>query len=155
MLSGAYRCRTGRSARDRRRRRPARTPLRAAAQEQAGVPAGRWTGRGLAALGLATGEEVTEARLRTLFGERGRHPYAKGVPRRRVRHRPCCPFRGRAAPPVPTPRRAAGKGRTERPEGQHSFSSPRSAGVRAAGRGRRLSGPPIGETKNQERTRSA
>ncbi|MER5501915.1 hypothetical protein ABT096_32580 [Streptomyces sp. NPDC002561] len=41
-------------------RRPARTPLRAA-QEQAGVPAGRWMGRGLAALGLAPGEEVTEA----------------------------------------------------------------------------------------------
>ncbi|MFE1265258.1 hypothetical protein ACFW5X_32655 [Streptomyces albogriseolus] len=32
-------------------RRPARTPLRAT-QEQAGVPVGRWMGRGLAALGL-------------------------------------------------------------------------------------------------------
>ncbi|GAA3486941.1 hypothetical protein GCM10018987_10200 [Streptomyces cremeus] len=31
-------------------------------------------GRGLAALGLAPGEEVTEAQLRNLFGERGRHP---------------------------------------------------------------------------------
>ncbi|MFE7676777.1 MobF family relaxase [Streptomyces albidoflavus] len=56
-------------------RRPARTPLRDA-QEQAGVPAGRWMGRGLAVLGLAPGEEVTEAQLRNLFGERGRHPDA-------------------------------------------------------------------------------
>ncbi|MEU3434245.1 MobF family relaxase [Streptomyces sp. NPDC006863] len=59
-------------------RRPARTPLRAA-QEQAGVPAGRWMGRGLAALGLAPGEEVTEAQLRNLFGERGRHPAADRI----------------------------------------------------------------------------
>ncbi|MET9197065.1 MobF family relaxase [Streptomyces olivaceus] len=59
-------------------RRPARTPLRAA-QEQAGVPVGRWTGRGLAALGLAPGEEVTEAQLRNLFGERGRHPYSDRI----------------------------------------------------------------------------
>ncbi|MFE9241751.1 MobF family relaxase [Streptomyces sp. NPDC007007] len=59
-------------------RRPARTPLRAA-QEQAGVPVGRWMGRGLAALGLAPGEEVTEAQLRNLFGERGRHPHADRI----------------------------------------------------------------------------
>ncbi|WP_405192788.1 MobF family relaxase [Streptomyces anulatus] len=59
-------------------RRPARTPLRAA-QEQAGVPAGRWMGRGLAALGLAPGEDVTEEQLRNLFGERGRHPYADRI----------------------------------------------------------------------------
>ncbi|CAM5277927.1 MobF family relaxase [Streptomyces griseus] len=59
-------------------RRPARTPLRAA-QEQAGVPVGRWMGRGLAVLGLAPGEEVTEAQLRNLFGERGRHPYADRI----------------------------------------------------------------------------
>ncbi|WP_177244726.1 MobF family relaxase [Streptomyces sp. yr375] len=59
-------------------RRPARTPL-CAAQEQAGVPAGRWMGRGLAVLGLAPGEEVTEAQLRNLFGERGRHPYADRI----------------------------------------------------------------------------
>lgn len=59
-------------------RRPARTPLRAA-QEQAGVPAGRWMGRGLAALGLAPGEEVTEPQLRNLFGERGRHPDADRI----------------------------------------------------------------------------
>ncbi|MYS40670.1 relaxase domain-containing protein [Streptomyces sp. SID5998] len=59
-------------------RRPARRPLRVA-QEQAGVPAGRWMGRGLAALGLAPGEEVTEAQLRNLFGERGRHPDADRI----------------------------------------------------------------------------
>ncbi|WP_158717184.1 MobF family relaxase [Streptomyces griseus] len=59
-------------------RRPARTPLRAA-QEHAGVPAGRWMGRGLAALGLAPGAEVTEAQLRNLFGERGRHPDADRI----------------------------------------------------------------------------
>ncbi|WSV80275.1 relaxase domain-containing protein [Streptomyces anulatus] len=59
-------------------RRPARMPLRAA-QEQAGVPAGRWMGRGLAALGLAPGEEVTESQLRNLYGERGRHPYANRI----------------------------------------------------------------------------
>ncbi|MGC5543727.1 MobF family relaxase [Streptomyces griseus] len=59
-------------------RRPARTPMRVA-QEQAGVPVGRWMGRGLGALGLAPGEEVTEAQLRNLFGERGRHPYADRI----------------------------------------------------------------------------
>ncbi|MFB8384894.1 MobF family relaxase [Streptomyces rubiginosohelvolus] len=64
-------------------RRPARTPLRAA-QEQAGVPVGRWMGRGLAALGLAPGEEVTEAQLRNLFGERGRHPYADRIEADRI-----------------------------------------------------------------------
>ncbi|MFF3624936.1 MobF family relaxase [Streptomyces sp. NPDC002467] len=59
-------------------RRPARTSLREA-QEQAGVPVGRWMGRGLAVLGLEPGEEVTEAELRNLFGERGRHPYADRI----------------------------------------------------------------------------
>ncbi|MET9462182.1 MobF family relaxase [Streptomyces canus] len=49
------------------------------AQEQAGVPVGRWMGRGLAVLGLAPGEEATEAQLRNLFGERGRHPYADRI----------------------------------------------------------------------------
>ena len=58
--------------------RPAHTPLRAA-QEQAGVPAGRWMGRGLAGLGLTPGEEVTESQLRNLFGERGRRPYADRI----------------------------------------------------------------------------
>ncbi|MFI5481233.1 hypothetical protein ACIBAB_19165 [Streptomyces rubiginosohelvolus] len=78
-------------------------------------------GRGLAVLGLAPGEKVTEAQLRNLFGERGRHPDAKGVPRRRVRHRPSAPFRGRAAPPVPAPSGGA-EGRTERPRRRPSFS---------------------------------
>ncbi|MFJ8697017.1 MobF family relaxase [Streptomyces roseolilacinus] len=64
-------------------RRPARTPLRAA-QEQAGVPVGRWMGRGLAVLGLAPGEEVTEAQLRNLFGERGRHPHADRIEAERL-----------------------------------------------------------------------
>ncbi|MEU3743242.1 MobF family relaxase [Streptomyces sp. NPDC032198] len=59
-------------------RRPARTPLREA-QEEAGVPAGRWIGRGLAVLGLSAGVEVTEAQLQNLFGERGRHPYADRI----------------------------------------------------------------------------
>ncbi|MFI9176160.1 MobF family relaxase [Streptomyces lincolnensis] len=56
-------------------RRPARTPL-IKAQEEAGVPVGRWMGRGLAALGLAAGDVVTEGQLRNLFGEKGRHPHA-------------------------------------------------------------------------------
>ncbi|MFF5788608.1 MobF family relaxase [Streptomyces sp. NPDC012693] len=64
-------------------RRPARTPLRAA-QDQAGVPVGRWMGRGLAALGLAPGEEVAEAQLRNLFGERGRHPDADRIEAERL-----------------------------------------------------------------------
>ncbi|MET8481861.1 MobF family relaxase, partial [Streptomyces clavifer] len=38
-----------------------------------------WLGRGLATLGLAPGEEVTEAQLRNLFGERGRHPDADRI----------------------------------------------------------------------------
>ncbi|MFJ5535168.1 MobF family relaxase [Streptomyces sp. NPDC093261] len=58
-------------------RRPARTPL-ARAQEEVGVPAGRWMGRGLAVLGLAAGDVVTEAQLRNLFGE-GRHPHADRI----------------------------------------------------------------------------
>ncbi|MEU0837761.1 hypothetical protein [Streptomyces sp. NPDC005969] len=51
-------------------RRPASTLLREA-QEEAGVPAGRWMGRGLAVLGLTAGQEVTEQQLRNLFGARG------------------------------------------------------------------------------------
>lgn len=34
-------------------------------------------GRGLGALGLVAGEEVTEEQLRNLFGEGDRHPYAE------------------------------------------------------------------------------
>ncbi|MEU9418434.1 MobF family relaxase [Streptomyces sp. NPDC048272] len=59
-------------------RRPPNTPLRKA-QEQAGVPVGRWMGRSLAVLGLAPDEEATESQLRNLFGERGRHPYADRI----------------------------------------------------------------------------
>lgn len=55
-------------------RRPARKPLKEA-QQEAGVPAGRWMGRGLPAVGLALGQEVTETQRRPLFGE-GRHPDA-------------------------------------------------------------------------------
>ncbi|MCG0283996.1 MobF family relaxase [Streptomyces sp. PSAA01] len=55
-------------------RRSRRKSLRRA-QQEAGVPAGRWMGRGLPVLGLALGAEVTEAQLRSLFGE-GRHPDA-------------------------------------------------------------------------------
>lgn len=55
-------------------RRPVRKPLREA-QQDAGVPVGRWMGRGLSAVGLALGREVTEAQLRSLYGE-GRHPDA-------------------------------------------------------------------------------
>ncbi|WP_158795097.1 MobF family relaxase [Streptomyces sp. NRRL S-337] len=59
-------------------RRPARKPL-ATAQQEAGAPAGRWMGRGLAVLGLAPGDVVTEAQLRNLFGEGGRHPHADRI----------------------------------------------------------------------------
>jgi TrwC relaxase len=55
-------------------RRPARKALKKA-QLDAGVPPGRWMGRGLPVLGVALGQEVTEAQLRSLFGE-GRHPDA-------------------------------------------------------------------------------
>ncbi|MFF7098456.1 hypothetical protein ACFY9A_39755 [Streptomyces rubradiris] len=56
-------------------RRTARTP-RAQVQEEAGVLAGRWWGRGLAVLGLAAGDVVHPgAALRNPFGE-GWHPRA-------------------------------------------------------------------------------
>ena len=38
-----------------------------------GESPGRWVGSGLAGVGLATGDEVTEAQMKALFGE-GRHP---------------------------------------------------------------------------------
>ncbi|MGW0754305.1 hypothetical protein [Streptomyces sp. NPDC002587] len=44
--------------------------------QSAGVPAGRWMGRGLGALGLVAGQEVTEE-LRNLFGGGGRNPDAE------------------------------------------------------------------------------
>ncbi|MFC7936099.1 MobF family relaxase [Streptomyces sp. NPDC057387] len=54
-------------------------PLRAA-QDEAGVPPGVWKGRGLAALGLAAGDVVTERQAELLLGE-GRHPDADRIER--------------------------------------------------------------------------
>ncbi|WP_435856974.1 relaxase domain-containing protein [Streptomyces longwoodensis] len=50
--------------------RPSDAPLDA--QELAGLPPGRWLGRGLRALGLTEGAEVSGRQLELLFGE-GRH----------------------------------------------------------------------------------
>ncbi|MFE0776427.1 MobF family relaxase [Streptomyces sp. NPDC058861] len=55
------------------------TPLRAA-QDEAGVPPGVWKGRGLAALGLAAGDVVSERQAELLLGE-GRHPDADRIER--------------------------------------------------------------------------
>lgn len=41
----------------------------------AGLPPGRWLGRGLAALGLIEGGEVSERQVELVFGQ-GRHPDA-------------------------------------------------------------------------------
>lgn len=57
--------------------RPAGTPPRAA-QDEAGVPPGMWKGRGLAAVGLAAGDVVTERQADLLPGE-GRHPDADRI----------------------------------------------------------------------------
>ena len=57
--------------------RPAGKPL-SVAQEEAGVPPGRWSGRGLAALRLAPGDIVTERQAELLLGE-GRHPDADAI----------------------------------------------------------------------------
>ncbi|MEU5156157.1 MobF family relaxase [Glycomyces sp. NPDC021274] len=43
---------------------------------QGGNPPGRWTGSGIAALGLKAGQQVDEAQMRNLFGE-GLHPNAE------------------------------------------------------------------------------
>ncbi|MDL5206686.1 MobF family relaxase [Streptomyces sp. ALI-76-A] len=59
--------------------RRAGTSLRAA-QDEAGVPAGVWKGRGLAALGLKAGDVVTERQAELLLGE-GRHPDADRIER--------------------------------------------------------------------------
>ncbi|WP_351232270.1 MobF family relaxase [Streptomyces sp. NPDC002133] len=59
--------------------RPAGKPLHAA-QEEVGVPPGRWMGRGLAALGLVTDDIVTERQAELLLGE-GRHPDADRIER--------------------------------------------------------------------------
>ncbi|MGW5990324.1 MobF family relaxase [Streptomyces anulatus] len=48
------------------------------AQAMAGLPPGRWLGRGLAGLGLREGAEVSERQLELLFGQ-GRHPCADGI----------------------------------------------------------------------------
>ncbi|GED90127.1 MobF family relaxase [Streptomyces sp. 6-11-2] len=61
---------------------PAGTPLRAA-QDEAGAPPGFWTGRGLAAVGLAAGDVVTERQAELLLGE-GRHPDADRIERERL-----------------------------------------------------------------------
>jgi hypothetical protein len=62
--------------------RPAGKPLRAA-QDEAGVPPGVWTGRGLAAVGLTAGAVVTERQAELLLGE-GRHPDADRIERERL-----------------------------------------------------------------------
>ncbi|MFD4973062.1 hypothetical protein [Streptomyces sp. NPDC058424] len=58
------------------------TPLRDA-QDEAGVPPGFWTGRGLAALGLAARDVVTERQAQLLLGER-RHLDAARIERERL-----------------------------------------------------------------------
>ncbi|MBQ0867360.1 MobF family relaxase [Streptomyces sp. RK75] len=50
------------------------------AQELAGLPPGRWLGRGVRALGLTESGEVSERQLELLFGE-GRHPDADRIER--------------------------------------------------------------------------
>ncbi|MFJ1835208.1 MobF family relaxase [Streptomyces sp. NPDC088175] len=60
-------------------RRPVGQSLKDA-QEMAGLPPGRWLGRGLAALGLTGGAEVSERQLELLFGQ-GRHPDADRIER--------------------------------------------------------------------------
>lgn len=60
-------------------RRPAGQSLKDA-QELAGLPPGRWLGRGLRALGLTEGGQVLERQMELLFGE-GRHPDADRIER--------------------------------------------------------------------------
>ncbi|MFD9006340.1 relaxase domain-containing protein [Streptomyces sp. NPDC059582] len=60
-------------------RRPVGQALKDA-QEMAGLPPGVWRGRGVAALGLAAGQTVTERQMELLFGE-GRHPDADRMER--------------------------------------------------------------------------
>ncbi|MCG7525163.1 relaxase domain-containing protein [Streptomyces sp. OfavH-34-F] len=60
-------------------RRRARQTLKDA-QEMAGLPPGVWMGRGLAALGLTAGQEVTERQMELVFGQ-GRHPDADRIER--------------------------------------------------------------------------
>lgn len=58
-------------------RRPVGQSLKDA-QEMAGLPPGRWLGRGLDALGLTGGAEVSERQMELLFGQ-GRHPDADRI----------------------------------------------------------------------------
>ncbi|MFD4953428.1 relaxase domain-containing protein [Streptomyces sp. NPDC058451] len=97
-------------------------------QKDAGVPAGRWMGRGLPALGLALGQEVTKAQLRSLFGE-GWHSHADRIEAaqlgQRERSLQTCAGPGRSASQVVHPPRgvrAARPGREEGPvrEGPHT-----------------------------------
>ncbi len=60
-------------------RRPVGQSLKDA-QEMAGLPPGKWLGRGLRALELTEGAEVSERQLELLFGE-GRHPDADRIER--------------------------------------------------------------------------
>ena len=60
-------------------RRPVGQSLKDA-QEMAGLPPGRWLGRGLAALGLTEGAEVSERHMELLFGQ-CRHPDADRIER--------------------------------------------------------------------------
>ncbi|MFF0837655.1 MULTISPECIES: MobF family relaxase [unclassified Streptomyces] len=60
-------------------RRPVGQSLKDA-QEMAGLPPGRWLGRGLVALGLAEGAEVSERQMELVFGQ-GRHPDADRIER--------------------------------------------------------------------------
>ncbi|MDX5564400.1 MobF family relaxase [Streptomyces sp. ID05-04B] len=62
--------------------RPAGKALRDA-QNEAGVPPGVWRGRGLAAVGLAAGDVVTERQAELLLGE-GRHPDADRIEREQL-----------------------------------------------------------------------
>ena len=60
-------------------RRPVGQPLKGAL-EKAGLPPGVWMGRGLAALGLTAGQEVTERQMELVFGQL-RHPDADRIER--------------------------------------------------------------------------
>ncbi|MFG2197115.1 MobF family relaxase [Streptomyces sp. NPDC048639] len=55
------------------------------AQAYAGVPPGRWTGRGLAALGVVPDEVVTERQAELLFGQ-GLHPDSDRIERDLLTH---------------------------------------------------------------------
>lgn len=60
-------------------RRPVGQSLKDA-QEMAGLPPGRWWGRGLAALGLTAGQTVSERQMELVFGQL-RHPDADRIER--------------------------------------------------------------------------